>query len=83
MAPRFDPCEQCGGKVRLKRVTVDFRRKGKLFIFENTPIGVCQKCGERYYPGPVLERMEELASHEELITESVRVPKVDFSEAAV
>ena len=79
----FDLCEQCGSKVRAKRVTVDFRRKGKLYIFENAPIGVCQKCGERYYPGPVLERMEQLASHEELFAKTVRVPKFDFSEAAV
>lgn len=83
MTNQFDPCEYCGGKVRPKRVTVDHRRKGKLYIFENVPIGVCRKCGERYYPGPVLERIDQIASHGDLFEDTVQVPKLDFSEAAV
>ena len=60
---RFDDCEQCGGRVRTRRVTIDLRRGHDLFVFYNVPIGVCSKCGERYHPGPVLERLDELAEH--------------------
>jgi|GEM_PF-1255554 len=63
MATKYDRCDYCSGNVRGKRVTVDLRIKGKLYVFENVPVGVCQKCGERYYRGPVLERLKELASH--------------------
>ena len=83
MAIKYDQCDYCGGNVREKRVTVDLRVKGKLFVFDNVPVGVCQKCGERYYRGPVLERLEELASHKELFKEKIQVPRFDLAEAMV
>jgi len=83
MATTHDKCDCCGGNVREKRVTVDMRFKGKLFVFDNVPVGVCQKCGERYYRGPVLERLEELAGHKELFKEKIQVPRFDFAEAMV
>lgn len=83
MVIKYDKCDYCGGTVREKRVTVDLRVKGKLFVFDNVPVGVCQKCGERYYRGPVLERLEELASHKELFKEKIQVPRFDLAEAMV
>jgi hypothetical protein len=59
------------------------RVKGKLYVFENVPVGVCQKCRERYYRGPVLERLEELAGHERLFKEKIQVPRFDFATAMV
>lgn len=83
MATQYDKCDYCGGNVREKRVTVDMRFKGKLFVFDNVPVGVCQKCGERYYRGPVLERLEELAGHKELFKKKIQVPRFDFAEAMI
>ncbi|MDZ7359835.1 MAG: type II toxin-antitoxin system MqsA family antitoxin [candidate division KSB1 bacterium] len=81
MAAKYDKCDYCGGSVREKRVTVDLRVKGKLYVFDNVPVGICQKCGERYYRGPVLERLEELAGHKELFKEKIQVPRFDLAEA--
>ena len=78
---RFDPCEYCGGTVRAKRVTVDLRRGERLFVFQNVPIGVCAKCGERYYPGPVLEQLDEIARHGLAGAKEIRVPLLDFADA--
>lgn len=83
MKTKYDDCDYCGGRVLEKRVTVDLRLKDKLYVFENVPVGVCRKCGERYYRGPVLERLEELASHQNLFKEKIQVPRFDFAEAAV
>ena len=83
MKAKYDACDYCGGRVLEKRVTVDLRLKGKLYVFENVPVGVCRKCGERYYRGPVLERLEELASHQNLFKEKIQEPRFDFTEAAV
>jgi hypothetical protein len=47
------------------------------------PVGVCQKCRERYYRGAVLERLEELAGHEELFKEKIQVPRFDFAAVIV
>ena len=54
-------CEHCGGKVR-KRVAdrEAFRHKGRFVILEHVPIGVCGKCGARYFDASVLRRVAEL-----------------------
>ena len=76
----FDSCEFCGGPVRSRRVTVDLRRGDKLAVFERVPVGVCTKCGERYYPGLLLERLDEIAEHASNGAKSLRVPTFDFRE---
>jgi YgiT-type zinc finger domain-containing protein len=81
MIPKFDKCEICGGRVRARKVTVDLRRHDRLHVFYNVPIGVCTKCGERYYPGPVLERLDELAAHGLANGKRVSVPTFDLAEA--
>lgn len=77
---RFDACEHCGSMVRAKRVTVDLLRGERLFVFRNVPIGVCSKCGERYYPGPVLEQLDDLAHHGLAGAKAIRVPMADYAE---
>jgi len=42
-----------------------------------------QECDERYYRGPMLECLEELASHNELFKEKLQVPRFDLAEAMV
>lgn len=78
MSHKFDACEYCGGQVRSRRVTVDLRREGQLCSFENVPVGVCVKCGERYYPGPVLEHLDALAQHGTAGARTIRVPVLDY-----
>ena len=79
---RYNSCEYCGGRIVERKVTVDVRRKDELFVFDNVPIGVCSRCGERYYPGPVLERLNEIAEHREVVTATIEVPRLDFAEVA-
>ena len=76
---KFDACEICGGPVRERRVTVDLRRGERLCVFYRVPVGLCAKCGERYYPGPVLERLDELAEHGMNGSKKLSVPTFDFA----
>jgi len=78
---KFDACELCGGKVLEKQVTVDLRRKNQLYVFYKVPVGVCSKCGERYYPGPVLEQLDELAQHGMPGAKKLSVPTLNYSAA--
>jgi YgiT-type zinc finger domain-containing protein len=78
---KFDKCEQCGGSVRSRKVTIDLRRGDRLCVFRNVPVGVCLKCGERYYPGPVLERLDALARYTADDARTIRVPQIDYAEA--
>ena len=79
---KYDSCEYCGGPVKTRSVTVDLRRRERLCVFYNVPIGVCGQCGERYYPGPILERLDEVAEHGLNGGRTLRVPTFDFAKGA-
>ena len=51
---KYESCEYCDGKVHAKKVTAQYRYKGRLVIIENVPAGVCRGCGERYYDATTL-----------------------------
>jgi len=76
--PKGDPCEYCDGHVGAERlVTVYRHRRGRHFIFERVPARVCRRCGERYFEGSVVRRMDRLMrSSRPRVT--VRVPIVRF-----
>ncbi len=80
---KFDRCEYCKGAVKARKVTVDLRRGKKLCVFRNVTVGVCGQCGERYYPGPVLERLEELALHGMNGAKTIKVPTFDYAVASL
>lgn len=48
MTQAYSDCIYCGGEVREERVTREVRWQGRLYIFDNAPVGVCQQCGARY-----------------------------------
>ncbi|MGD0090179.1 MAG: YgiT-type zinc finger protein [Planctomycetota bacterium] len=56
----FD-CEHCGGKVAEHLMDREaFRHKGTFVILERVPIGICGKCGARYFDASVLRRVAEV-----------------------
>lgn len=75
---RYSNCENCGGKVVEKRLTVDHRFHEGLFEFENVPVGVCRECSERVYKGPVLERLERLAQSKSKCKRTIQVRVIEF-----
>jgi len=59
-------CEYCKGTVKERLVEREvFKHKTGFVILENVPIGVCDKCGYRYYHSTVLRRVEEIAEGKE------------------
>jgi YgiT-type zinc finger domain-containing protein len=54
-------CEHCGGTVRERRVEREaLRYKGSFVILEDVPVGVCDKCGARYFDASILRRVGEI-----------------------
>ncbi len=52
-------CNFCGNKnFAKKKVQYIYRHEGKFLVVNNVPCEECTYCGERYYEGPVLERIE-------------------------
>ena len=58
---KYDPCEYCDGKVKKQKARIDHWWKGKLFVIEKVPVGVCSHCGERYYEAGVLRQLDRIA----------------------
>jgi len=56
-------CEYCDGMVQDKRVDREvFKHKVGFVILEDVVIGVCDKCGNRYYSAHTLKRVQSIAT---------------------
>jgi YgiT-type zinc finger domain-containing protein len=76
-------CEHCDGMVRERRVAREaFRHKGTFVILEDVPIGVCEKCGARYFDASVLRRVAEIGRGNVSPTRTEMVPVDQFGPAA-
>ena len=54
-------CEHCGGLVRGRVMDREvLRHKGGFVALEQVPIGVCEKCGARYFDASVVRRVAEI-----------------------
>ncbi|MBI3553157.1 MAG: YgiT-type zinc finger protein [Elusimicrobia bacterium] len=76
-----DPCEYCGGSVKQRKARVDHRWKGALVVVEKVPVGVCRRCGERYYDASVLRRLDLMAQGKVGSVGRISVPVGDYSRA--
>ncbi|MEK6665101.1 MAG: YgiT-type zinc finger protein [candidate division NC10 bacterium] len=70
-------CEYCEGTVREKRVEREaFKHKRGFVILENVVVGICDKCGNRYYSADTLKRVQAVAAGEVPPARTERVPVV-------
>lgn len=54
-------CEYCDGTVKENLVEKEvFKFKTGFVMIEDVPIGICDKCGLRYYHSSILKRAEEI-----------------------
>jgi YgiT-type zinc finger domain-containing protein len=68
-------CEHCEGIVRERRVEREaLRQKGGFVILEDVPIGICQKCGARYFDASVLRRVAEIGRGTAPASRTIEVP---------
>ena len=74
----YDRCEFCSGEVREVVRDESLWHNGKLTIVKGEPVGLCRKCGEKYYKGAILEAMELIASRRGLIRRTMQVPVAAF-----
>jgi len=55
-------CELCDGTVREKTLPREvFHHARGFVILEHARMGVCDKCGHKYYGAELLRRVEEIA----------------------
>jgi YgiT-type zinc finger domain-containing protein len=75
-------CEHCDGQVRERRADREaLRHKGSFVILENVPIGVCEKCGARYFDASVLRRVAEIGRGTTSARRTLEVPIDQYAPA--
>jgi len=73
-------CEYCDGIVQERVVEREaFKHRLGFVILENVPIGVCNKCGYRYYHSTLLHRVEEIAARKKSPERMELVPVAAFA----
>ena len=73
-------CEYCDGIVQERVVEREaFKHRHGFVILEKVPVGVCDKCGYRYYHSSLLHRVEEIAAEKRAPERVERVPVAVFA----
>ena len=73
-------CEYCDGIVQERVVEREaFKHRHGFVILEKVPVGVCDKCGYRYYHSTLLHRVEEIAAEKKVPERMERVPVAAFA----
>ena len=68
-------CEYCDGVVRDKKVDREaFKHKAGFVILEAVVIGVCDRCGNRYYSAETLKKVNAIATGETSPEHTEQVP---------
>jgi len=83
MAKKYSDCFYCGGVVEEKLKPREIRWKGKLFIFENVPVGVCTQCGEKVIKPEVAKSIDQLLQEEKKPTKTIQVPVYQYESNVV
>ena len=71
---KYGDCSFCDGEVKGSKVELDYRYKGKLYIFKEVPVGVCQQCGEKYLTAKVSKEIERRIRKKEKWDKTIAVP---------
>lgn len=76
---KFGDCSVCGGSVHEDIVELDYRYKGRLFVFRHVPAGVCQQCGEKYLQATTAKTIEHTIHTKKDWQETMSVPVGDYN----
>jgi len=78
MVKKYSDCYYCGGAVEEQLIPHECRWKGKLFILENVPVGVCTQCGEKVLKPEVAKAIDQVFLEERKPTKTIQVPVYQY-----
>ena len=82
MKHNYGDCYYCGGEVKEKVIQIEHRWKGKLYLIDKVPVGVCQQCGEKYLASGVYKGLERLAKSKNHLMGKMTVDILAFEASA-
>jgi YgiT-type zinc finger domain-containing protein len=74
MLKKYSDCFYCGGRVEERLMPREIRWQGRLFIFENVPMGVCTQCGEKVLKPHVSKTIDHIIQGQKKPTKIIQVP---------
>lgn len=74
----YGDCSFCGGEVKEECIELDYRYRGKLYVFREVPAGVCQQCGEKYLVAKTARAIENAIQTQQEWQETITVPVITF-----
>ena len=75
---KFSDCSHCGGGVVERLLPTEITWEGQSFIFEDVPMGVCNRCGEKVMPPHVAETIDRILQGKEKRTRTAQVPVYQY-----
>ena len=78
MTRKYSHCFHCGGEVEEQVMPRELRWKGKLFVLENVPIGVCRQCGEKFLQPEVSKKIDQILQEEPEPLRIIEVPVYEY-----
>ena len=78
MKHQYEDCYFCGGVVEEHLLPREIRWNGKLLVFENVPMGVCTKCGEKFLRPEVVKRIDIALESERRPSRVLQVPVYQY-----
>ena len=78
MTKKYGDCFYCGGAVEEKLMPRELRWEGRLFIFENVPMGVCTQCGEKVLKPEVAKIIDKILKDQKKPTKTIQVPVYEY-----
>lgn len=72
-------CDTCGGNFDNRDVTYRIELGGRLIVVENVPARVCGQCGETYFSGPTVERIQKTAWEQQSPSRVIETAVFDFA----
>ena len=68
-------CEYCKGTVKERLLKKEvFKHKNGFVMLENVPVGICDRCGYRYYHSIILQKVEEIADGKQVPKRTETIP---------
>lgn len=79
MVKKYSDCFYCGGAVEERLMPREVRWRGRLFIFENVPMGVCTQCGEKVLKPDVAKAIDRTIYEQRKPIKTIQVPVYSLS----
>ena len=67
-------CQVCSGKMEVKRINHDVWVNRKLFVVQDVPAEVCERCGETVFTPQVTERIFSTLKRSDSPKKTLKVP---------